>query len=184
MRCLGVLLAAGRSARFGDDDKLLAAWRGQPLVTWPARALAGAGCAGLAAVISSPVVDAILPEEFTRLRIAPGLPMSRSFRLALDHARRTGADGLLLALGDMPSVDAELLARLMRHPLGAACTDGRRLLPPAFIPAAAFDRALAAEDGDFGARAFIAGLPPAQLVAIAPDQAHDVDRPQDLTLQG
>lgn len=183
MRCLGALLAAGRSTRFGAEDKLLAPWRGRPLLAWAAEALAGAGCTELVAVISSPQVAVALPASFNRLWIAPGLPMSQSFRLALQHARQRGADGLLLALADMPNIDAALLARLLRHPAGAACSDGQRRLPPAFIPAAGFDAALATSEGDFGARAYIAGLPETQLLRIAPHQAHDVDRPQDLQAQ-
>lgn len=180
MKYVAALLAAGRSTRFGAGDKLLAPWRGRPLVTWPAEALAQTACAERVAVVSSGEVADSLTGGFARLWIAPDLPMSRSFRRALEHARKVRADGLLLALGDMPNINTALLTRLMRHPSGAACTDGPRRLPPAFIPAAAFDTALTAGEGDFGARAFIAALPPTQLITIAPDQAHDVDRPQDL----
>ncbi|MFH5776845.1 NTP transferase domain-containing protein [Paracoccus sp. NGMCC 1.201697] len=184
MRYVAALLAAGRSVRFGDSDKLLAPWQGRPLVSWAAEALAEADIAERVAVVSSPQVADILPNGFTRLTIAPGLPMSRSFRLALDHARRTGADGLLLALGDMPNIDAALLERLLGMPAGGACTDGRSRLPPAFIPAAAFATALSDHEGDFGARAFIAHLPDDQLIHFAAAQALDIDRPEDLGSPG
>lgn len=184
MRCLGAILAAGRSTRFGAEDKLLAPWRGRPLVGWAAEALVASGCDEVIAVISAPEVGAVLPDGFTLHRIAPGLPMSASFKLALRIARDRQADGLLLCLGDMPNVDAGLLRRLRSLPGSGACLAAGRRMPPAYIAAGDFDRALDVEDGDHGARSIIAALPETRLIRIDKDAAHDVDRPSDLTRPG
>lgn len=179
MSSIGALLAAGLSRRFGPEDKLLAPWRGQPLVRHAAEALRGAGCAELIAVVSQPEVAAQLP-GFTLLWVAPGLPMSQSFSAVLSHAQRRGAGGLLLTLGDMPQVDGALLRRLLALPGSAACiADGRRM-PPAHLVAADFADALALPPGDHGARAVIAAIPPERLVAIDRATARDIDLPGDL----
>lgn len=180
MMRLGALLAAGRSTRFGPDDKLLAPWRGRPLVSWAAGALREAGCDDLIAVISSPAVGAVLPPEFALHPVGPGLPMSESLREALRVARRKGADGLLLCLGDMPNVTPDLLRALLALPGSGACVQGNRRLPPACVAAGDFDRALGAGAGDHGARDLIAALPAHRLIPVSPEMAHDIDRPGDL----
>ena len=178
---LGVLLAAGQSRRFGPEDKLLTPYAGQPLVTHAAEAMRGAGCDSLAAVVSASRVAALLA-GFAPLRVAPGLPMSRSFAAALARARATGAERLLLCLGDMPGIDATLLRRLIAQPGSAACVCEGRRLPPACIVAADFSQAEALPEGDHGARALIGTLPAAQLIAIDAMRARDVDRASDLTI--
>ena len=135
---MGVLLAAGQSRRFGAPDKLLAQVGGQALVCHPARALAGLGCGGLAAVLSSDAVAAALPPAFQPIRIAPDQPMARSLLAALDHARQAGAGRLLICLGDMPGVTGATLARLLARSGDAACVQGGRRLPPgALVPISA-----------------------------------------------
>ena len=177
---LGMILAAGRSLRFGADDKLLAPWQGRPLITWAADALKQSGCDSLGAVISSPDVGAVLPGGFALHPLPPGLPMSASFGLALRKARDAGADGLLICLGDMPNVSAALLQRLLASGESCACLRGDRRMPPAHIAAADFGRVLGPSDGDQGARQFLATLPLDRLIPIDARMAHDVDRPGDL----
>lgn len=177
---MGVLLAAGQSRRFGAPDKLLAQVGGQALVCHPARALAGLGCGGLAAVLSSDAVAAALPPGFQPIRIAPDQPMARSLLAALDHARRAGAGRLLICLGDMPGVTGATLARLLARPGDAACVQGGRRLPPVVIAAHSFAAVAALAQGDRGARDFIAALPPGALVPISATEARDIDTPGDL----
>lgn len=181
MRRIGALLAAGQSTRFGAGDKLLAPCRGRPLVAWAAEALLASGCEELVAVVASPQVADALPSGFALHHLPPGLPMSESFRVALTLARDAGASGLLMCLGDMPNISPALLRGLMALPGSGACLHAGRRLPPAWIAAADFARALATPPGDHGARAIIAGLPPDRLIPIDATTAHDVDRPDDLT---
>ncbi|MDP5306427.1 nucleotidyltransferase family protein [Paracoccus spongiarum] len=177
---MGALLAAGASTRFGAEDKLLAAWRGEPLVTWPARALCAAGCDMVIAVVSSPSVAAVLPAGMRCLSVGTGLPMSASFGAALREARRRKARGLVLCLGDMPNVTPGLLHRLSGMHGTAACLQGTRRLPPALIAAGDFAHALTLSEGDHGARALIAALPPARLLPIPSAEALDIDTIEDL----
>ncbi|UXU82488.1 NTP transferase domain-containing protein (plasmid) [Paracoccus sp. SMMA_5_TC] len=177
---MGILLAAGQSRRFGAQNKLLAPCRGQALVTWPAQALLAAGCDGVIAVVSSEAVARCLPPEIRCLRLPPGRPMSDSLVAGLLHARRSGAESALLVLGDMPHVGPRLLRQLLQRPEGAACRHMARRLPPAHLPASAFDTILNAPPGDHGARAWIAALPESALLPVDAATAGDVDRPHDL----
>lgn len=178
---LGMILAAGQSLRFGADDKLLAPWQGRPLITWAAEALMQSGCDRLGAVISSPAVGAVLPDDFVLHTLPSGLPMSASFGLALRQARVAGADGLLICLGDMPNVSAALLRRLLTSGESCACVQGDRRMPPAHIAAGDFGKALGRFEGDQGAREFLATLPRDRLIPIDTRTAHDIDRPGDLS---
>lgn len=178
---LGMILAAGQSLRFGAEDKLLAPWHGRPLITWAAEALRQSGCDSLGAVISSPEVGAVLPDDFARHLLPPGLPMSASFALALRNARDAGADGLLICLGDMPNISAALLRRLLASGESCACLQGDRRMPPAHIAAGDFGHALGPVEGDRGAREFLATLPRDRLIRIDARAAHDIDWPGDLS---
>nr|WP_010394677.1 NTP transferase domain-containing protein [Paracoccus sp. TRP] len=179
MTRVGSLLAAGQSQRFGSEDKLLALWRGRPLVDWAAEALRAAGCDQLIAVVSSPQVGDRLT-GFHLLPVPPGLPMSHSFGRALGYASEAGAEGLLICLGDMPNVDTALLHQLSGHTHSAACISAGRPMPPAYVAASDFAAARAAPTGDHGARHIIATIPPERLIAIDAATAHDIDRPKDL----
>lgn len=180
MKTLGILLAAGASRRFGVEDKLLALWRGAPLVATAARTLAKAGCDKLAAVVSSEAVAAALPPTFHAIRIEPGLDMSASFRAACRFAEVQGGDRMLIVLGDMPDVQAETLTRLLASPdQSRAChLDGTRM-PPAVLLRREW-QGVASEQGDHGARAVIAALPASALLALSPDEARDIDTRRDL----
>lgn len=178
MTTAGVLLAAGLSRRFGPADKLLSPWHGRPLVTAAASTLAQAGCDDLAAVVSSDAVAAALPPSFHIIRIAPGLPMAASFRAACHFAEDRGADRLLIALGDMPGVSAGTLRWLLDGTTSRACQHDGARMPPALLLRA--DWQAATPDGDQGARAILARLPPYALRDLQPPEAADVDTALDL----
>ncbi|MFE3836511.1 NTP transferase domain-containing protein [Pseudogemmobacter sonorensis] len=178
--CLGVLLAAGASRRFGPDDKLLASYGGAPLVVRAARALGAAGCDRLAAIVSSPGVAAALPEGFAGVFVEPDQPMAVSFRRAIDLARETGAARLLICLGDMPNLPVDLLRRLRGMDGSAACLAEGVRMPPMLLLARDYAAAREGAEGDRGARRFLATLPESALLALTPEQARDIDRPADI----
>ena len=114
----GIVLAGGRSTRFGSD-KLMATYRGEPLLHHPILRLAEV-CAGVVVVIApgAPI---------------PSLPSGVPVRIARDVAEADGPlAGLLAGLervdsdlalavgGDMP----ELAASVLRRMLGLAATEG------------------------------------------------------------
>lgn len=180
MSLFAVLLAAGQSRRFGVADKLLAPLEGRPLVRWSADTLRTVPANGFAAVVSSGRVAALLPPGFQIAHIAPGRDMALSFQLALRLARDAGASRVLIALGDMPLVPPEHLARLAQRTESAASRVHERRLPPVLIAALDFDRASAVARGDGGARDFIRGLAEDACVVMDPDAARDVDEEQDI----
>ena len=179
MRAVGVLLAAGASRRFGPDDKLLAPYRQEPLVTVAAQALLAAGCDACTAVVSSRGVAAILPEKMQPLFIPAGLPMAASFQHALAYARSAYADKLLVCLGDMPNVSPDHLRRLIKQSQSTCSALGQVRMPPVMLVAADYADAEKAAHGDQGARLLLGQLD--SMMKLSERDALDVDFVDDLT---
>lgn len=176
----GLLLAAGRSTRFGADNKLLAPLRGRPLLSWAAGTMGALPLDHRIAVTADGRVAALLP-GFDIVTVAPGADQSASLRAGVALARALGADLLLVALGDMPLVTPSLLDGVLRRARdhgAAAAVDGDLRAPPAAFAAAHFD-ALLALTGDRGAGAILRGLPDAALEP-APGLLADIDTRDDL----
>jgi molybdenum cofactor cytidylyltransferase len=175
-----LLLAAGRSSRFGASNKLLAPFRGRPLVTQPAEALRSLTLDTRIAVTADRRVAALLP-GFDIVAAEPEGAQSDSLHSGVRRAQALGADRLLVVLGDMPLVTPDLLTRVLRASVGpgaAAATDRGLRTPPAAFAADRFD-ALLATTGDRGAGAMLRDLPDEALVA-APGLLADIDTAGDL----
>lgn len=162
-RTWGVVLAAGESTRYGESNKLLAEIDSTPLVRHAAKTLVESSVDG---------VTVIVGHESERVRAAlEGLPVeirenadyeagqSTSVRDGVQAARDHDADAVLVALGDMPAVDAasidlllEAYERGVSDILVAAC-DGRRGNPVLFDERF-FDR-LRDIEGDVGGRGLL-----------------------------
>jgi molybdenum cofactor cytidylyltransferase len=174
LRVHPVLLAAGSSRRMGRTNKLLADYRGMPLVRRAALNLANAAARGLfddkqkekKITVVTGCAAARVKEALAGIGAVfihnPDYKtgMASSIRRALDSPEAAAADGLLIALADMPEVGADDFANIVGgfHP--AAGRDivvpshqGKRG-NPALIGRAHFP-ALAALRGDVGARAFL-----------------------------
>lgn len=176
MSIAGVLLAAGRSSRFGPGDKLLSDFNGAPLVRRAAQALLGAGVDHLIAVVHSPAVAAQLPEFAHRYVAAQGL-QSDSLRAGISAAEQAGATHTLIALGDMPFVTAAVLQNVLKRATvsrPAAATDGQHRAPPVCFPRASF-HAVQALRGDTGGRDVLRELPNEALVHVDAQTLFDVD---------
>lgn len=180
-----VLLAAGRSRRFGDDDKLLAPVAGMPLALHAAARIAALAPGRRIAVCSDG--DSELAQRLAALDFeiavnsdeAAGL--SRSLACGIAELARGSEAAALVVLADMPFVTtAHLRALLARFdPLHApvvASTDGRTAMPPALFAQTLFD-SLQASVGDRGGKALLDG---AALVTASPDELADIDRPGDI----
>ncbi len=182
----GLLLAAGRSARFGGD-KLLAPLHGRALLTWSAAAIA-------------PAVDVLYvvvpPADPARIAALDGIPcvvvahagrdagMASSIRAGI-AALPVEIEAVVIALGDQPFVAPEVVRRL-----GERWRAGR---VSAVVPAyrdghghpVLFDRALFPRlsllEGDGGARPLLDALG-ADLALLPVDDRRpvDVDTPEAL----
>jgi molybdenum cofactor cytidylyltransferase len=181
-----LLLAAGRSTRFGGD-KLLAPLRGQPVLFWSAAAIATE-------------VDALYlvvpPDATARIAALGGIPtvvvehagrdagMASSIRAGI-AALPAEVEAVVIALADQPVIAREVVRRLCARWREGGVTavapryrDGRG--HPVLFGRAAFG-ALSALTGDRGARPVLDSL--ADQVAMIPVDEHapvDVDTPDAL----
>lgn len=184
-----IVLAAGSASRFGGR-KLLADWRGAPLLH---AALAAAAAAPVTSVTVVTGADAGPVAEAVRA-FDPGIRLVH----AADHAEgmaaslRAGVAALppdteaaFVFLGDMPRVPHAVLRPLAEAVLAgapaAAPTFGGRRGNPVVLSRSLFAQALALA-GDTGARPILEGLGVRLALVESPDDGvlFDVDRPADL----
>lgn len=175
-----VLLAAGRSLRFGAADKLAEPLDGAPLALHAVRALAALPFLARIAVVSDTRLDLAAHGFDVRRNPDPASGLSGSLRIGVGAADALGCVGVVVALADMPCVTADHVLRLLDAADGpdavVASSDGAYLGPPAVFGRGRF-AALLALQGDAGARDLIrAGR---HVVADA-DELLDIDRPDDL----
>jgi molybdenum cofactor cytidylyltransferase len=173
----GVLLAAGESQRYGENNKLLSEYQGRPLVTHAAAALRDAELDVLVAVVADEGVAAEL-DGFHLAWIRTGeSSKSRSLKAGIVAARERHADRVLIALGDMPAVGATHLRAVADRctiDSPSATYDGSRAMVPACFPASSFT-ALLDLDGDIGARPLLRNLPRSALVRADEALLLDID---------
>ena len=184
MRVGCVILAAGNARRFGEN-KLLARYRGRPLVEWVLEAVPP-DLKPAALVTQYPAVAALAAARgFEVLRNdAPELGISRS--VALGAAALAGrCEGLLFLAADQPRLSRESLERLAAAFAAdptriAAAEAGERRGNPAIFPAELIPE-LRELRGDRGGMQLIRRYP-ARLrwVPIPPEELADVDTPADL----
>lgn len=179
-RCLLVLLAAGRSERFGDADKLTADFLGRPLAMHVVTALDAVPFLGRVAVTSGTDLDFAARGYRVVANPAPETGLSGSVRLGVAAAQEAGAAALVIALADMPRVTATQIYRLLDAASSAddviASSDGVRPSPPALFAAGRFAE-LGASAGDEGGRALIRA---ARHIITNPAELIDIDTPEDL----
>jgi molybdenum cofactor cytidylyltransferase len=186
-RIAAVLLAAGTSSRFGEEDKLMAELRGKPIIQHTMEAVASMAFAELVAVVRpiehAPVIHRKLDRRGYSIIVndQPEEGMAGSIVRAVEHVmplRR--CRGILICLADMPDVPQVHYNRLcvaaedIRSVV--ASTDGFSSSPPAFIGRKHFPELLALR-GDQGARVLLShGIQIETSGAVL----HDIDTPEDL----
>lgn len=180
-----IILAAGRSSRMGDAHKLLAEWRGKPLICHVADAVAEAGLPPPIVVIGAraETVRAALGDRPASFVIADDYAqgLSRSLRAGI-VAVPPDWQSALICLGDMPRVEPALLAALggAVGDIVVPAWDGKRGNPVRWSRRH-FAR-LSALDGDVGGKAVL-GDHAGDIVEIAaPSDAvlDDIDTPAAL----
>jgi len=186
-RIAAVLLAAGGSTRFGDDDKLMAELRGKPMVAHVLETVASMAFAEMVAVARPIALAPVIHRKLERrgytilVNDRPQDGIAASIAMAVEHVmpmRRVR--GILLCLADMPDVPQThynrvcLAAEDIRSVV--ASTDGFSSCAPAFIGRKHFAELLALR-GDQGPRALMShGVQ----VETTGAMLHDVNEPQDL----
>lgn len=175
-----VLLAAGRSMRFHDGDKLAEPFLDKPLAFHVVTALEDMPFCARIAVVSHTTLDFTTLGYDVVSNPSPERGMGHSVGYGVARAKELGCKGVLIALADMPRVTAAHIHRLYdalrQSDAVVASSDGTRPLPPALFTAAHFDELIALE-GDHGARHLIAA---AHHVVASPDELFDVDTRENL----
>lgn len=176
-----VLLAAGRSERFGDvGSKLDEEFLHKPLGAHVAVALGSMPFKRRVAVVDGARID--YTEHGFELvhNDAPGEGMSRSVRLGVARAKEDGAEAVLLALADMPRVTAAHVLRLFDASGGpetvVASSEGCEPKPPALFGRDRFDFLMSLH-GDEGARELVLA---GKHVVTSPAELIDVDTQEEL----
>lgn len=108
MSVAAVVLAAGGGSRFeGSTHKLLAPFRGRPLVAWALAAAEEAGFGELVVVQGAVDLGAHLPTGATALTNSDWAQgQATSLGVAVDHARARAHSAIVVGLGDQPLVPA------------------------------------------------------------------------------
>jgi len=175
-----ILLAAGRSQRFGDVDKLEQLFLRKPLAFHVVTALEAVPFLTRFAVTNGTNLDFARRGYRIIHNDAPEIGMSQSVKLGVASARDEGAEAVLIALADMPRVTANHIYHLLdaadSHDAVVASSDGVNPRPPALFGAGQFEALLTLE-GDEGARAMVRS----GRHVIAPEgELLDIDTPEDL----
>ncbi|MEE2943788.1 MAG: nucleotidyltransferase family protein [Pseudomonadota bacterium] len=179
MKTIGILLAAGKSQRFGPEDKLLSTYQGQLLCRYAAEAMRASDADGLVVCISSPSLE----PEFDGFQVTRcGGLQSDSLKAGIKAAIALNADRILVALADMPHITTGTLNTLLetKASLAACAKNGNRPTVPALFDHTYFDTLLKLE-GDQGARKLLQQVAPENMVPISPSEAFDVDTQADLS---
>jgi len=176
-----IVLAAGAGTRFaGPAHKLLAPFRGRPLVTWAVEHALDAGLDETVVVVGAGALEPLLADGVICVpNPAWESGLASSLRVGLDYAGARGHEAVVVGLGDQPLVPVSAWRAVAgsEHPIAVATYDGRRG-NPVRLAAAVWE--LLPSSGDVGARALITQRP--DLVGEVPcggDPA-DVDTVEDL----
>lgn len=186
MRPTGVLIAAGRSSRFGSDKLLHPLADGTPIALASLRNLKAA-CAEVVAVLrpEQQALATLLGENGARLIFSEASNKGMGYSLAAGVRGSENANGWLLALADMPFVLPQTIGKVAEAlaegvSIVAPSHLGRRGHPVGF--ARRWFESLCALDGDTGARHLLdAHAADLQLLPCDdPGVCRDIDTPEDL----
>lgn len=176
-----VLLAAGRSQRFGDiGSKLDQDFLGRPLGLHVAVALEDMPFKQRLAIVGNLDLD-YSQHDFTVVHNPDrDLGMATSVQVGVRRAQELGAGAILVALADMPRLTAAHIYRMFDASDGdmtvVASSDGVAPKPPALFGSGQF-QCLLDLAGDTGARDLVQG---GRHVITTPAELIDVDTPEEL----
>lgn len=175
-----ILLAAGRSRRFNDGDKLAERFLEKPLAFHVITALEAIPFLTRIAVVSDTTLDFAAKGYEVVENPDPSLGQARSLCHGVTRAQEAGAEAVLVALADMPRVTAGHVWRLFDSYDGpdavVASSDGVQPMPPVLFGKDRFAELMALE-GDQGGRELIKG---GHHVVAGPGELVDIDTQDDL----
>ena len=178
--CALILLAAGRSRRFGPIDKLSQTFLHKPLAMHIVTTLEDMPFRRRCAVVNGTTLDFAQHGYDVVHNHDPAAGMSRSVRMGVECIASCEPLAVMIVLADMPRVTAAHLYRLFDAADGddavVASSDGVKPSPPALFGRGRFEflRTLA---GDAGARDMVRA---GRHVVTAPAELIDIDTPDDL----
>jgi len=182
----GLLLAAGKSQRFGSQ-KLLAEYQGLPIILHSARALAS--CDRVVAIINDQDIELqkTLDAEGIEIVINPEADRGMGHSIACGAKASLASDGWCILPADMPKVSKGAVEKVYEALINGAaitapCYQGQRGHPVGFSQR--FADELQILDGDIGARTILQQHPE-DLLCIDTDDSDillDIDTPEDLEM--
>jgi CTP:molybdopterin cytidylyltransferase MocA len=177
-----VVLAAGGGTRFeGPGHKLLAEFRGRPLVWWALAAAAGARLDEVAVIVGAVDLAVAVPEGVSVVENpdwANG--QASSLQKAVSWALERQHEAVVVGLGDQPLVPSAAWAAVAASasPVAVATFDGQRR-PPVRLARSVWS--LLPTAGDEGARVLMKGRPDLVVEVACEGQAVDIDNKEDLS---
>ncbi|MDG4592232.1 MAG: nucleotidyltransferase family protein [Defluviicoccus sp.] len=185
-----IVLAAGRSTRLKDANKLLAAVGGQAIIARVVEAALASQAAGVHVVVaheSARIVAALAGRAVAFVAAPEGCGIGVSIGAGIRALEATAADGALIILGDMPFVESSHLDRLIAAFTAsggsALCvpTHAGRRGNPRLWPRGSFPQLMRLE-GDVGGRDLLASGAFNVLEVAMDDDAvlRDIDTAADL----
>ncbi len=177
-----VILAAGFGSRYeGETHKLLAPFRGKPVVQWALEAALNAGFDDVYVVTGAVDITDAVPEGVTIVEnhnFADG--QATSLRAACAVAANDGHTAIVVGLGDMPLVTTQAW-RTVREADGALVTatfSGKRF-PPVKVTEELWS--LLPLSGDEGARSLMRLRPDVVTEVACEGESIDIDTRGDLS---
>lgn len=176
----GILLCAGGSTRFsGDANKLLAPFRGRPLVGWALEHVGAAGFDEVIVVTGAVDLSGELRDQTIVVNPAWVSGLASSLLAGVLEAGGRGHEVVVVGLGDQPMVPASAWAAVAtaESPIAVANFAGRRT-PPVRLAREVWT--LLPATGDVGARELIRSRPDLVIEVECAGDGLDIDTVEDM----